>query len=67
MIEKWIEVLCMISEDMKNDAKKIDGQPLNGKTVATYFGYQGAAISAIANILKAHLEASRQSDTANGD
>jgi len=51
-----IKVLEMIADDMKKDATKFDGQPFNGKTVATYFGNQGAAIAALAKILKKTLE-----------
>lgn len=46
----------MISEDMANDAHEFDGKPFNGKTVAEYFGNQGAAIDALARILKKVLE-----------
>ena len=51
-----IKVLEMIATDMKNDAKNFDGQPFNGKTVAEYFGNQGAAIVALANIMKLIVE-----------
>jgi len=51
-----IKVLEMIATDMKNDAKNFDGQPFNGKTVAEYFGNQGAAIAALANIMKLIVE-----------
>ena len=47
-----VETLNMIADDMKKDAAKFDGQPFNGKTVATYFGNQGAAIAALAKIIK---------------
>jgi len=40
-----IEVLNMIIEDMKKEVN-----------VATYFGYQGAAIAALAKILKITLQ-----------
>ena len=50
------KVLKMISDDMEADAKIFDGQEFNGKTVAAYFGNHGAAISALANILKQILE-----------
>lgn len=53
---KRISVLEMIAADMKNDAENFDGRPFNGKTVAEYFGNQGAAISALANIMKSILE-----------
>jgi hypothetical protein len=51
-----IEILTMIAKDMENDAAKFDGQPFTGKTVAIYFGNQGAAIAALANIIKAILD-----------
>ena len=51
-----LEVLKQIADDMKRDAKEFDGKPFNGKTVATYFGYQGAAIAALANIVRSMLE-----------
>ena len=47
-----IKVLEMIADDMKNDAAKFDDSPFNGKTVAEYFGNQGAAISTLAGIMK---------------
>jgi len=46
----------MIAKDMKDDATKFDGLPFNGKTVAEYFGNQGAAIEALARIVKSMLE-----------
>ncbi|MBW1812186.1 MAG: hypothetical protein JRJ39_00560 [Deltaproteobacteria bacterium] len=51
-----IKVLEMIAADMKNDAEKFDGQPFNGKTVAEYFGNQGAAIAALANVVKSIIK-----------
>jgi flagellar biosynthesis/type III secretory pathway ATPase len=42
----------MIAADMKHDATAFDGKPFNGKTVAEYFGNQGAAIAALADIVK---------------
>ena len=49
-------ILETIAKDMEEDASFFDGQLFNGKTVATYFGYQGAAISALANIIKLILK-----------
>lgn len=46
-----------IADDMQRDATAFDGQPFNGRTVAEYFGNQGAAISALAGIVKKMLEA----------
>ncbi|MCG7853117.1 MAG: hypothetical protein MIO92_11410 [Methanosarcinaceae archaeon] len=45
------EVLKMIADDMEKDANSLDGQPFNGKTVATQFGNQCAAIKALANVI----------------
>ena len=42
----------MIAEDMKKDAANFDGKPFDGRTVATYFGNQGAAIAALADTIK---------------
>ena len=53
---KRSEVLEMISTDMQNDAAAFDGRPFDGKTIAEYFGNQGAAISALAKIIKSILE-----------
>ena len=49
--ERLLEILKDIAADMANDAKNFDGQPFNGRTVATYFGNQGAAIAALADIV----------------
>ncbi len=54
--ERVIEVLKMIIEDQKNDAKHFEGQPFNGRTVAEYFGNQGAAIAALADIVRELIE-----------
>ena len=54
--KKDIKVLEMIAQDVENDAKEFDGQPFNGKTVAEYFGKQGAAIQALAKIVKDYLK-----------
>jgi len=53
---KRIKVLEMIAADMKSDAQNFDGKPFDGKTVAEYFGNQGAAIAALAKIIKSTLE-----------
>ena len=53
---KKSEVLESIARDMENDAREFDGRPFNGKTVAEYFGNQGAAIAALANIVKSILD-----------
>jgi len=51
-----IKRLEAISTDMENDARHFDGCIFNGRTVAEYFGYQGAAISALARTIKEILE-----------
>ena len=55
-IKGHIKRLKMIENDMKNDAKELNGKPFNGKTVGEQFGYQGAAISALAHTRIALLE-----------
>ena len=52
-----IETLEMIAEDQAKDAKEFEGKPFNGRTIGEYFGYQGAAIAALANIIKEMIEA----------
>lgn len=49
---KLIEICDTIATDMEKDAREFDGKPFDGKTVATYFGYQGAAIAGLANVVK---------------
>lgn len=51
MTDRRLEVLDTIQADMKKDAERFDGQPFTGKTMAEYNGYQGAAISSLAEIL----------------
>lgn len=53
---RLLQVLDDIASDMKNDAVIFDGKPFDGRTVAEYFGNQGAAIAALANILKELIE-----------
>lgn len=45
------EVVKQIAEDMKADAIAFEGRPFDGRTVAEYFGNQGAAIAALARIV----------------
>lgn len=54
--EKLIKVCQQVAEDVKKDAERFDGKPFDGKTVATYFGYHGAAIAALANVLEEILK-----------
>jgi len=50
--EKMIEVLEKIERDTKDDARAFEGKPFSGRTVAEYFGNQGAAIIALSLIVK---------------
>lgn len=61
--EQMIEVLKMVSDDVERDAAEFDGQPFTGKTMATYMGNHGAAIAAVANVLREVLE---NQDSENG-
>ena len=49
-------------EDTENDAANFDGRPFNGQVVAEYFGNHGAAITALANIIKSMLEEEEEPD-----
>ncbi len=51
-----IKVCKTIDSDMETDARDFDGKPFNGKVVAEYFGNQGAAISALANLIERLLK-----------
>ncbi len=55
-----IEVLEMMEKEMADDVRKFDGRPFsarwNGRTVAEYFGSQGAAIAALARIMEEREE-----------
>lgn len=55
MMDKRMKVLDAVSKDMEDDARNFDGKPFNGKTVAEYFGNQGAAIAALVDIVKSLL------------
>ena len=51
-----IEVLEMIIKDIAGRRKHFDGRPFDRRTVAEYFGNQGAAIAALAKIIKSEIE-----------
>jgi hypothetical protein len=55
MKKSRLEILEMIADDMA-DAAYYDGKPFTGKNVAEYCGKQGAAIAALANIVKSLIE-----------
>ena len=59
---KRIKILNMVETDMKLDAEHFDGQSFNGHTVATYFGTHGAAIAALARIMKSIVEELNNTD-----
>lgn len=54
--KRLIEICEQVATDVKRDCIEFDGKSLDGKTVATYFGYHGAAINALANVLKELIE-----------
>jgi hypothetical protein len=62
--KRALEVCKDIVADMASDATKFDGQPFTGRTVAEYFGTQGAAIAALAQILERHLQEHEECDAA---
>ncbi|RLD76702.1 MAG: hypothetical protein DRJ07_15875 [Bacteroidetes bacterium] len=56
LVDKRLTILTHIAKDMEQDAQNFDGKPFDGKTVAEYFGNQGAAIAALANITQTILK-----------
>jgi hypothetical protein len=56
MSDKRIKICEQIAEDTKNDAVQFDGKPFDCRTVAEYFGNHGAAIAALAILIKSLLE-----------
>ena len=58
-----IEVLDLIAKNIERDAKRFEGAPFTGRVVAEYFGCQGAAIAALANILKGVVGSINKSKT----
>lgn len=50
--EKARRVCDEIAAGMARDARAFDGREFNGRTVAEYFGNQGAAIAALAKIVE---------------
>ena len=60
--EKLLKVCEQVSADVENDVHEFEGKPFNGRTVATYFGYQAAAIKALSDVLKRLIEDQGVSD-----
>ena len=54
--ERVLEVLDMIRKDAERDASQFDGKPFCGKTCGEYMGNHGAAIAALADIVKSIVE-----------
>ncbi len=54
-IDRLITICESVSADVENDAREFDGRAFDGKTVATYVGYHGAAIKALSDVMKAML------------
>jgi hypothetical protein len=54
--KKLIKCCEQVAYDVENDAKEFDGRSFDGKTVATYFGYHGAAIKALSEVIKNIIE-----------
>ena len=57
-MRKRLEVLELehIIQDIEKDVKTFNNQPFTGKAVGAQFGYQAAAIQAIARIVKTLIE-----------
>lgn len=54
--DSLIQICNQIAIDMEKDARDFDGRPFDGKTVAEYMAYQGAAIKALSDVLKTVIE-----------
>lgn len=64
-LDNIIKLCTDISADTKKDATDFDGQPFTGRTVGTYFGYHGAAIAALSDVIKAIAEDMKASNSGN--
>ena len=51
-----LKVLDKIAEDMRKDAEYYEEKSFNGRNVSEYFGKHGAAIAALAGIIKEVIE-----------
>ena len=60
--EKLLKVCEQVSADVENDVHDFEGKSFNGRTIATYFGCQAAAIKALSNVLKRLIEEQGVSD-----
>lgn len=60
-IDNRITICESIMKDTKDDATNFDGKPFTGKTVGEYMGYHGAAIAALADLVKSILEEQKPS------
>ena len=58
-MNKELDVLEMIINDMENDVKEAEGKPFNGRTLAELHGQLCATIQALAKIMKKHIELKR--------
>jgi hypothetical protein len=54
--EKLVKICEMVSADVESDVNEFEGKPFDGRTVATYFGNQAAAIKALSDVLKRLIE-----------
>lgn len=61
--KKLIKICEQVAFDTENDAKGFDGKSFDGKTVAQYFGYHGAAIKALSDVVKTFIEDSVTDNT----
>ncbi len=55
-IDKAIKRMELVSADMETDVREFEGKPLTGKTVGELHGTLAAAIQAIAETVKEHLQ-----------
>ncbi len=66
-MDKIKHVMKLISTDLENDIKELDGMPFNGKVVAEAFGKQAAAIQALTKAVERLAEAMEKLQKAEAD
>lgn len=50
--KKLLKICDTVALDVEKDIVDFDGKTFDGKTVATLFGYQAAAIKALSDVLR---------------
>lgn len=65
-VNKSLEVLDIIIQDIENDVAEFEGKPFTGKTLGQLHGNLCATVQALAKIMKKHLEECSLHDESEG-